>query len=93
MNEIPRMTLNEYPQLHLGCWWIDPTVELTEEEVFSLYKRQWKYMTYQDMEPHERALFHRLVNEFGDGFLMSSPRLNELEEVLFRMSDIHNQNS
>jgi len=50
-------------------------------------------MTYQDMEPHERALFHRLVNEFGDGFLMSSPRLNELEEVLFRMSDIHNQNS
>jgi hypothetical protein len=81
------MTLNEFPQLHLGCWWVDPTAELTDEEVFSLYKRQWKYMSYQDMEPHEKTLFHRLVNELGGGVLVSSPRSNELEEVLFTLND------
>ena len=61
--------IGEFPQLQLIAWNRNPPDEITCEEAFDLYERNWRFIDEDAMLPHERAVVDRLIREYGHGIL------------------------
>lgn len=61
--------IGEFPQLRLIAWNRNPNDEITCEEAFGLYERNWRFVDVNAMLPHERAVVDRLIREYGHGIL------------------------
>ncbi len=42
---------------------------LDEEEAFALYEREWRWVEQDQLQPQERELIARLMQQFGHGVL------------------------
>lgn len=66
-----RIRLANYPQLRLAAWHIaDPEAELTPQEAFSLYERNWRHIDTGAMLPAESALLEHLKATVGKGVML-----------------------
>ncbi|WP_180937557.1 hypothetical protein [Herbaspirillum seropedicae] len=63
------IVIGELPQLRLIAWNRDPHDAITDEEAFDLYERNWRFVDQDALEPRERALLDRLVQQYGHGIL------------------------
>lgn len=61
--------IEDYPQLTLICWSIDPKQRLSDEEAFAIYERNWAYVKPDEFTEEERRLVERLIREVGQGVL------------------------
>ena len=61
--------IGEVPPLQLIAWNRNPRDEITCEEAFALYERNWRFVDEDAMLPHERAVVDRLIREYGHGIL------------------------
>lgn len=67
----PRILLRHYPQLRALAWHIrDPDAELTPEEAFELYERNWRHLDQDAILPREHALIERLKQNVGQGVML-----------------------
>ncbi|MGE5864243.1 MAG: helix-turn-helix domain-containing protein [Rhizobacter sp.] len=67
----PRIRLKHYPQLRGLAWHIrDDEAELTPEEAFELYERNWRYLDKEAILPREHALIERLKQNVGQGVML-----------------------
>lgn len=58
-----------YPELRLICWHCDPTKPITEEQAFSIYERNWRYIDPARLSDDEKALINRLKQQYGNGVI------------------------
>jgi len=66
-----RIKLARYPQLKQAAWHIvDPNAELTRQEAFSLYEKNWRHIDQQAMPPAEIALLEQLKATVGKGVML-----------------------
>jgi transcriptional regulator with XRE-family HTH domain len=69
---VPRtVRLGAYPQLMGIAWHLaDKDMELTPEEAFALYERNWRHVDLDRLLPKERALIDGLTATVGKGVLL-----------------------
>lgn len=65
-----RIRLADYPLLREVAWSTDPKAELTPEEAFALYERNWRHIDREAMDPREQRLLERLTRTVGKGVLL-----------------------
>lgn len=59
------------PQLRELAWHlVGDDVELTPEEAFELYERNWRYIERDKLEPREARLIERLTRTVGKGVML-----------------------
>ncbi len=63
------IALNEYPQLKLIAWHLTAMSSVEEEEAFSLYEHNWRFIDQQQLTDRERQLIEYLKQNYGRGFL------------------------
>jgi hypothetical protein len=61
--------LASFPQLKLLAWNRNSDATLDEEEAFALYEREWRWVEQDQLQPQERELIARLMQQFGHGVL------------------------
>jgi hypothetical protein len=64
-----RIRLNDYPQLQFIAWNRHKDDSIEEEEAFSLYERNWRWVEQANLSANERRLIERLTQVFGHGVL------------------------
>ncbi len=57
----------DFAELKRLAWHIPGAAELTPEEAFGLYERNWRHVAQDRLQPDERALIERLWQRFGRG--------------------------
>lgn len=62
------LTIDDYPQLALLAW-NRAVREITGEEAFALYERNWRWVEPATLTAEEAALIERLTREHGHGVL------------------------
>lgn len=63
-----RLSIDKYPQLALLAW--NRVVrEITSEEAFALYERNWRFVDVDALTPIEAALIERLARTYGHGVM------------------------
>lgn len=68
INQMPTISINEYPQLSALCW--NRTVRNVEEqEALQLYESGWRFIEKVRLTSSEQALITRLVKRYGNGVL------------------------
>ncbi|MDB5828119.1 MAG: transcriptional regulator, family [Variovorax sp.] len=65
-----RIALADYPQLKQLAWMLPGAAELTAEEAFGLYERNWRHIDDKQIDDHERALIDTLTRTLGQGQLL-----------------------
>ncbi|RQP24671.1 helix-turn-helix domain-containing protein [Piscinibacter terrae] len=65
-----RIALDSYPQLRQIAWHLDPADTLSPAEALALYERNWRHVSPDTMEPHEKALLDHLTATVGRGVLL-----------------------
>jgi len=63
------LAIRDYPQLRLIAWNRREGDVITEEEAFGLYETNWRYVNEYDLDDRERAMIHRLTQEYGKGVM------------------------
>jgi hypothetical protein len=63
-----RLRLDDYPQLALLAW-NRAVREISGEEAFALYERNWRFVDQESLTPREAALIDRLTRRYGHGVL------------------------
>jgi hypothetical protein len=63
-----RLRLDDYPQLALLAW-NRALREISGEEAFALYERNWRFVDQESLTPQEAALIDRLTRRYGHGVL------------------------
>ena len=58
--------LADYPQLEQLAWQVHGTDELTPAEALSIYRRNWRHVDANALEPRERDLIDALRIALGD---------------------------
>lgn len=58
-----------YKELRLLCWHIDPSKPVTEQQAFELYERNWRYVDQNNLSEDEAALIERLKSHYGNGVI------------------------
>ncbi len=62
------LNVDEYPQLALLAW--NRVVrQVTGEEAFALYERNWRFVDPNTLTTAEAALIDRLTEQYGHGVL------------------------
>lgn len=62
------LVIDNYPQLALLAW--NRVVrEITGEEAFALYERNWRFVDKGYLTNNEAALIDRLMTQYGHGVL------------------------
>ncbi|MEB2317216.1 MAG: helix-turn-helix transcriptional regulator [Pseudomonadota bacterium] len=59
-----RIILSEFPQLRRLAWQVTGVDELTPQEAWSFYQRNWRHVDTASLEPHERHLIEMLGKVF-----------------------------
>ena len=62
--------LADYPQLQRLAWHTPGAVEVTAQEAFGLYERNWRQIDHAAMQAPERALLGALTQTVGKGHLL-----------------------
>jgi transcriptional regulator with XRE-family HTH domain len=62
--------LADYPALREIAWSTDPSAELTPEEAFAIYERNWRHLDRATLGARERKLLDRLTATVGKGVLL-----------------------
>jgi hypothetical protein len=62
--------LADYPQLRMLAWNRPADACLDEDEAFSLYEANWRFMDQDSMQPAEMVLLQRLIQAYGAGLLL-----------------------
>lgn len=57
--------IDDYPQLKRLCWFRRTDVEISEEEAFSIYLRNYRHLNLQDVTPDEKEFMKRLEGLYG----------------------------
>ena len=65
-----RVRLADFPQLKRLAWQLQDVEDLSPAEALNLYDRNWRHIDRAHLEPAERALLQRLVNQLGGGRLL-----------------------
>lgn len=65
-----RIRLADYPMLREVAWSTDQQADLTPQEAFALYERNWRHIDHEAMIRRERKLVERLTNTVGKGMLL-----------------------
>ncbi len=60
--------IDDYPQLALLAW-SRVVREITGEEAFALYERNWRFVDVGCLNTNETALIDRLTTQYGHGVL------------------------
>jgi len=64
-----QIQLTDYPQLQFIAWNRQKDDFIEEEEAFSLYERNWRWVEKASLSVNERELIERLTRVFGNGVL------------------------
>jgi hypothetical protein len=64
-----QIQLTDYPQLQFIAWNRQKDDFIEEEEAFSLYERNWRWVEQASLSVDERLLIERLTRIFGHGVL------------------------
>jgi len=64
-----QIKLADYPQLQFIAWNRKKDDFIEEEEAFSLYERNWRWVERANLSADERRLIERLAHVFGHGVL------------------------
>jgi len=64
-----QVRLSDYPQLQLIAWNRHKDDFIEEEEAFSLYERNWRWVEQASLSVDERRLIERLTRIYGHGVL------------------------
>ncbi|MCO5119180.1 MAG: helix-turn-helix domain-containing protein [Burkholderiaceae bacterium] len=59
-----QISLSEYSQLRRLAWQVTGVDELTPQEAWSFYQRNWRHVDTASLEPHERHLIEMLGKVF-----------------------------
>jgi hypothetical protein len=62
------LKIDDYPQLALLAW-NRAVREISGEEAFGLYERNWRFVDTALLTPEEAALINRLKDQYGHGIL------------------------
>ncbi len=62
-----RIMLSEFPQLRRLAWQVKGVDELTPQEAWSFYQRNWRHVDAASLEPHEQHLIAMLGKVFDGG--------------------------
>jgi hypothetical protein len=65
----PRIEVARFPQLARLVWSRPGVKWLDEEEAFSLYEANWRFVDEEALSARERALIDRLTRRYGHGVL------------------------
>lgn len=60
--------IEKYPQLRLIAW-NRPTGEVSEQEAFAIYERNWRFIDAGSLTEEERQLIERLKADYGNGVM------------------------
>lgn len=60
--------IDKYPQLKLIAW-NRPTGEVSEQEAFAIYERQWRFIDVATLTDEELQLIERLKADYGHGVM------------------------
>ena len=61
-----------YPELRQLAWNRDPAKPITDEEVFSRYKANWRHVDRDALCPEERRLIEGLTARVGGGHFLAT---------------------
>lgn len=64
-----KIQLADYPQLQFIAWNRPKDDFIEEDEAFSLYERNWRWVEQDNLSVNERQLIERLTHVFGHGVL------------------------
>jgi transcriptional regulator with XRE-family HTH domain len=62
-----RIVLARYPQLAALAWHAPGAVDVTPEEAFALYERNWRHVDVEAMDADEKDLLDQLAQIIGKG--------------------------
>ena len=65
-----RIRIADFAELKLLAWHIPGAAELTPEEAFGLYERNWRHVAQDRLQPEERALIEQLRQRLGRGQIL-----------------------
>ncbi len=68
--QLTTVRLANYPQLQRLAWHLPGAVEVTAQEAFGLYERNWRHIDHAAMLAPERALIDTLTRTIGQGYLL-----------------------
>jgi len=57
----------QFPELKNLAWNRDPDRPVPAEEVFALYRRNWRFVDCERLTPAERQLIQELEKQYGHG--------------------------
>lgn len=69
MDEIPRLRIDDYPEMALLAW-NRAVREIAEDEALALYEANWRFVDPEKLQAHERALIAHLVAHYGRGAML-----------------------
>lgn len=58
-----------FPQLKLILWFRPESLLLTEQEAFSTYEANWRYIDEASLQKNEAALIRYLTERYGQGIM------------------------
>lgn len=62
------LTIDDYPQLALQAW--NRVIrQISGEEAFALYERNWRFVEPDQLTPEEAILIKRLTTQYGRGVM------------------------
>ncbi|MBU0482991.1 MAG: helix-turn-helix domain-containing protein [Proteobacteria bacterium] len=61
-----RICLADYPQLKKLAWQVQGVDELTPAEALDIYRRNWRHLDVNELEPHEQQLIDALQAGLGE---------------------------
>jgi transcriptional regulator with XRE-family HTH domain len=62
------ITLGDYPGLSSLAWQLKPSTNLSPNEAWSIYTRNWRLLDKSLLSEQERVLLEKLKDLFGGGF-------------------------
>jgi hypothetical protein len=65
---IPTLNVDDYPQLALLAW-SRVLRDISEEDAFALYERNWRFVDVDALTAAERELIDRMTEQYGKGVM------------------------
>lgn len=65
-----QIRIDRYPQLKQLAWNVAPESEISVQDAFALYERNWRHVDEAAMPPRERQLVRRLIRTVGHGVML-----------------------
>jgi hypothetical protein len=64
----PTLNVDDYPQLALLAW-SRVLREITEEDAFALYERNWRFVDVDALTAAERSFIDKMTDRYGKGVM------------------------